>query len=417
RADAVRATHPRASGPRRVRDGHPRQLSASVPGSAAGRVRGAGSGDGALALAVAGARAPPVPHSRRFPPVEHPVPQGHRLQRARPEPGRMGRARRRRGRTRDQLPLLRHAQGRATGSARDGRALPPPLPRVPRYLHPCQWRPRAARDLAAVSRLPRARAAAPALVSRPARHHALRSRAPGGIADAPHPVRHGRRVVAVRGGPMSWAIWITGLPGSGKSTVARAAVAELTAAGSAVVLLELDRMRAAVTPQPTYGAAEREIVYRSLVFAAHTLTEAGVPVIIDATGHRRAWRDLARASVARFAEVQLDCPLDVACAREAARGPGAAPRAIYAGAAAPGATVPGVNVPYERALTPELTIDASAEDAEAAGARIAALGLTLGPVTRQPEAAGGAVVWITGPPGSGKTTLAARTAERLAADG
>ena len=216
---------------------------------------------------------------------------------------------------------------------------------------------------------------------------------------------------------MSWAIWITGLPGSGKSTVARAAAARLAQAGTPIALLELDRMRAVVTPHPTYSESEREIVYRSLVFAAVSLTEAGVPVIVDATGHRRAWRDLARASVARFAEVQLDCPLDVACAREAARGPGAAPRAIYAGAAAPGSTVPGVNVPYERALAPELAIDASAEDPEAAGASIAKLGLTLGPARRQPRAAGGAVVWLTGPPGSGKTTLAVHMAERLAADG
>jgi adenylylsulfate kinase len=215
---------------------------------------------------------------------------------------------------------------------------------------------------------------------------------------------------------MSWAIWITGLPGSGKSTVARAAVAELTAPGSAVVLLELDRMRAAVTPQPTYGAAEREIVYRSLVFAAHALTEAGVPVIIDATGHHRAWRDLARATIRSFAEVQIACPLHVARAREAAREPGAAPRAIYAGATAPGATVPGVNVPYEAALSPELTIDTVVDDPVVAGARIAALAATLGPASRRSEL-NGAVVWLTGPPGSGKTTLACGLTERLAADG
>ena len=41
-----------------------------------------------------------------------------------------------------------------------------------------------------------------------------------------------------------------------------------------------------------------------------------MPVIIDATAHRRAWRDLARASIKRFAEVQIDCPLEVARARE-----------------------------------------------------------------------------------------------------
>ena len=216
---------------------------------------------------------------------------------------------------------------------------------------------------------------------------------------------------------MSWAIWITGLPGSGKSTVARAAAARLVEAGTPVALLELDLMRMVVTPHPTYSEAEREIVYRSLVFAAISLTEAGVPVIVDATAHRRAWRDLARASIKRFGEVQIDCPFEVARARESARVGGAAPRGIYAGAGALGATVPGVNVPYERALAPELTVDTGAEDAAASGERIATLALTLGPATRRPQAAGGAVVWLTGPPGSGKTTLATRMAERLATEG
>ena len=84
-------------------------------------------------------------------------------------------------------------------------------------------------------------------------------------------------------------------------------------------------MRAVVTPHATYTETEREIVYRSLVFAAVSLTGAGVPVIVDATAHRRAWRDLARASIHRFAEVQLDCPLGVAEARERTRAAGAAP--------------------------------------------------------------------------------------------
>ena len=215
---------------------------------------------------------------------------------------------------------------------------------------------------------------------------------------------------------MSWAIWITGRPGSGKSTVARAAAACLAETGQPVALLELDAMRAVVTPHPTYTDTERDIVYRALVFAAASLSAAGVPVIVDATAHRRVWRDLARASIRRFAEVQIDCPLEVAEAREHARPAGAAPRGIYASAAAPGATVPGVNVPYEPALAPELTVDAVGETASAAGERVAALALTLGPARRRPEAPGGAVVWLTGPPGSGKTTLARRLAARLAGE-
>jgi adenylylsulfate kinase len=216
---------------------------------------------------------------------------------------------------------------------------------------------------------------------------------------------------------VSWAIWITGLPGSGKSTVARAAAARLAEAGQPVALLELDAMRTVVTPHPTYTETEREIVYRSLVFTAVSLTGVGVPVIVDATAHRRAWRDLARASIPRFAEVQLDCPREIAEARERTRVAGAAPRAIYAGAARPGATVPGVNVAYERAPSPELTVDTAAEDVASAAARIAALALALGPATRRPQAPGGAVVWLTGPPGSGKTTLASRLAEGLVAEG
>lgn len=172
---------------------------------------------------------------------------------------------------------------------------------------------------------------------------------------------------------MSWAIWITGLPGSGKSAVARAALAELAADGEHVELLELDVLRRTLTPTPTYDAAEREAVYRALILIARTLMHAGHPVLIDATGHRRAWRDLARACLGDFAEVQLACPLEVARERERVRPAGNHPRAIYARAGHPGATVPGVDVPYEPAAAPELTIDTTQESVESAGARVAAL--------------------------------------------
>ena len=110
---------------------------------------------------------------------------------------------------------------------------------------------------------------------------------------------------------MSWAIWITGLPGSGKSLLARRAADALAALGEPVVVLELDEIRKTLTPAPTYSDAERDLVYRALVSMAVELTEAGVPVIFDATAHRRAWRDLARAAIARFGPVQPACALDV----------------------------------------------------------------------------------------------------------
>ena len=216
---------------------------------------------------------------------------------------------------------------------------------------------------------------------------------------------------------MSWALWITGVPGSGKSAIARAAAAELSAGGHQVQVLELDALRRTLTPEPTYDDTEREAVYRALVMIARTLTRAGRPVIIDATAHRRAWRDLARASIGDFAEVQLVCPLDVARARERARGPGHHPRAIYAHAGRPGATVPGVDVPYEPAMAPELTIDTTVETVESAAARVAALGRSFARHSCDPSRGQASTLWITGRPGSGKTTVVSSVRERLRGPG
>jgi adenylylsulfate kinase len=186
------------------------------------------------------------------------------------------------------------------------------------------------------------------------------------------------------------------------------------------MVLELDALRKVLTPSPTYSASERDVVYRALVYLASTLCAAGVPVIIDATAHRRAWRDLARATIRRFAEVQLTCPLDVCRERERRRPPGQAPRGIYAAAGRPGSTVPGVDVPYEPALHPELTVDTSTEAPEAAAARIVRLALDLaraaGPSPHPPVRPAWAL-WITGLPGSGKTTLASAVADALATRG
>lgn len=177
---------------------------------------------------------------------------------------------------------------------------------------------------------------------------------------------------------MSWAIWITGLPGSGKTVLARAAVERLGAAGEKVKVLELDEVRKVLTPTPTYSDAERDVVYRALGLMAALLTEAGVPVIVDATAHRRVWRDLARAAIPKFAEVYLDCPLEVCRDRERHRKADHAPTGIYAKAGRPGAMVPGVDVPYEPPRAPELTIKTAVEDVPTSAAKIADLARRLG---------------------------------------
>ena len=214
---------------------------------------------------------------------------------------------------------------------------------------------------------------------------------------------------------MSWAIWITGPPASGKSAIARAVEAELQARGQPVKRLELDEVRESITPAPRYSDAERDVVYRALGYMAALLVEAGRPVLIDATAHRRIWRDLVRAAIPRFAEVQLVCPLEICRERERTRAPGHAPREIYRKGGLPGATVPGVDVPYEVALAPELRIDTSEQSLGEAVEQVVRLAGRLvmrsaeAPVATEP----GWAIWITGRPGSGKSTLAQRVSEAL----
>ena len=161
---------------------------------------------------------------------------------------------------------------------------------------------------------------------------------------------------------MSWALWITGLPGSGKTTLARTVARALELRGLCVTVLELDEIRKTLTPRPTYADAERDVVYRALAYMAKLLSEAGVPVIIDATAHRRAWREVGRELIPAFAEVQLLCPLDVCRAREKTRQAEHAPPRIYAQGGQTGATVPGVDVAYEVSPAPELSLDTHSAD-------------------------------------------------------
>jgi adenylylsulfate kinase len=99
---------------------------------------------------------------------------------------------------------------------------------------------------------------------------------------------------------MTWAIWITGLPGSGKSVIA-----DKVGTIMQVQVLELDEIRKFITPKPSYSDDEREIVYASLVYMAKIMVTSGIPVIIDATANRRRYRDRARAAIPNFAEVYV----------------------------------------------------------------------------------------------------------------
>ncbi len=138
---------------------------------------------------------------------------------------------------------------------------------------------------------------------------------------------------------MSFAVWLTGLSGSGKSAIARELLRLLHERGVEVAVLESDVMRTQLTPFARYDEAERDFFYATLGEIGCLLVQRQKAVVFDATANRRAYRDAARQRIARFAEVYVETPLEVCIARD--------PKGLYA---------KGIEIPYEPPAAPELAL-------------------------------------------------------------
>ncbi len=151
-----------------------------------------------------------------------------------------------------------------------------------------------------------------------------------------------------------WAIWITGRPGSGKTTLGRRVADALAARDVQACVLDHAGVRRFLVGNSPTAEADQDFIYRTLGCAAKYLTEAGLPVIVDATASRRIWREAARSLVPRFAEVQLLCPVEVCLERERAAHWG-----LLAGRDGPRratASAPDIVLDYEDSFRPDLML-------------------------------------------------------------
>ena len=148
-------------------------------------------------------------------------------------------------------------------------------------------------------------------------------------------------------------VWFTGLPASGKTTLARRARAHLAAAGQPAVLLDSDELRQVLEAR-SYAPEDRDRFYRALAELAQLLARQGIVALVAATAPRREDRDRARGP--RFVEVWVRTPLAECEARD--------PKGLYAQARRGDASqLPGVGVAYEPPLSPEVIADGGFDDA------------------------------------------------------
>ena len=164
----------------------------------------------------------------------------------------------------------------------------------------------------------------------------------------------------------AFAVWITGLPASGKSTLAAQLAGQLEEMGIRVTVLESDALRKMFSTEPRYDEQDRQYFYGSLAFIGRVLTDHGISVIFDATANRRVYRDRARQQIAGFLEVFVDCPLDSCIQRD--------PKGIYRKAREGQAGhVPGVQTPYEPPESPDVVVRGDRDDPADASRRVIAV--------------------------------------------
>lgn len=165
-------------------------------------------------------------------------------------------------------------------------------------------------------------------------------------------------------------VWLTGLSGSGKSTIAVALEKLLVEAGQPAYRLDGDNLRQGINGDLGFAAADRTENIRRVGQIARLFADAGVVALVPVISPYRQDRDAARAvhdaAGLAFVEVFVDTPLEVCERRD--------PKGLYVKARAgeiKGFT--GIDDPYESPVDPELTVDTTTVAVDEAAAMIAAM--------------------------------------------
>jgi adenylyl-sulfate kinase len=163
-------------------------------------------------------------------------------------------------------------------------------------------------------------------------------------------------------------VFLTGLSGAGKSTIADALVAQLEAEGRTVTVLDGDVVRTHLSSELDFSKEHRDLNIRRIGWVAGEVVKHGGTVVVAAIAPYDAAREDARTLVekhGRFVLVHLATPLEV-CEQRDVKG-------LYAKARAGEIPVfTGVSDPYEPPSRAELTIDTSVTALEESVARIRA---------------------------------------------
>jgi adenylylsulfate kinase len=159
-------------------------------------------------------------------------------------------------------------------------------------------------------------------------------------------------------------IWMTGLSGSGKSTIAKNVQDSILKNSINVEILDGDEIRKNLSPDLGYTPKDRDTNIRRIGFIANLLSRHGVIVIVSAISPYRSIRNEVRSMVSsQFIEVYVNCPVEV-CEQRDVKGLYAAVRRGEI------KSFTGIDAPYEEPFSPELTCFTDRESVDISTSKI-----------------------------------------------
>jgi len=142
-------------------------------------------------------------------------------------------------------------------------------------------------------------------------------------------------------------VWLTGLSGAGKSSIANAVWQQLRLRGIEAEVLDGDELRAKINRDLGFSKQDRDENVRRIGSIAALLSGHGITVLVAAISPYRAARDMVRSMADSFIEVHVDAPLALCERRD--------PKGLYRRASRGEiAHLTGVDDPYEAPLNPEV---------------------------------------------------------------
>jgi len=160
-----------------------------------------------------------------------------------------------------------------------------------------------------------------------------------------------------------FVIWLTGLPGSGKTTIAVKLETQLREKGVKVESLDGDEVRKNLSPELKFSKADRQTHARRVVYVSRLLARNDVAVLVALISPYREFRAYARKEIGNFVEVYTKCSLEKCMERD--------PKGLYRLAKEGKITdLTGLQDPYEEPLSPEVVVDTETQSADESTSQI-----------------------------------------------